>query len=218
MFQKSLIVLAATLACTAALAQGQAPAPAAPAPAAAPATPSSPAKKEAVAKILKLQQAGIEAMARDLVKQPATELLVQAGQYLQTQVPAEKREEIAKGMQADGDKYMSELYPVVRGRALQLAPTTIGALLEEKFTEDELKQVVAIMESPVYAKFQALGGDMQRALVAKLVPEVRPQIGPKLRALDESLAKRLGVNPAMGAPGAGAPRAAASGAKPAPKK
>lgn len=214
MFQKSLIVLAATLACTAALAQGQAPAPA---PAAA-AAPSSPAKKEAVAKILKLQQPGIEAMARDLVKQPANELLVQAGQYLQTQVPPEKREEIAKGMQADGDKYMNELYPIVRGRALQLAPATVGALLEEKFTEDELKQIVAMMESPVYAKFQALGNDMQRALVAKLVPEVRPQIGPKLRALDESLAKRLGVNPAMGAPGAAAPKAAASGAKPAPKK
>jgi uncharacterized protein len=211
MFQKSLIVLAVALACSVAGAQQT---PAAPS---APAAASSPAKKELVSRIIKLQQGGIEAMAMDLVKQPAAELLTQAGEYLQTQVPADKREAIAKGMQADGDKYMNEVYPVVRGRALQLAPATVGALLEEKFTEDELKQVVAIMESPVYAKFQSLGGDMQRALLSKLVPEVRPQIGPKLRALDESLAKRLGVNPAMGAPGAGA-RPAASGARAPAKK
>jgi hypothetical protein len=90
----------------------------------------------------------------------------------------------------------------------------VGVLLEEKFSEDELKQVVAMMEAPVYAKFQSLGGEMQRALVAKLVPEVKPMIGPKLRALDETIAKRLGVQPAAAGPG-GAP---AASAKPPAKK
>jgi hypothetical protein len=45
----------------------------------------------------------------------------------------------------------------------------------------------------VYVKFQTLGGDMQRVLVAKLVPDLKPQMEPKLRALDEAFAKRLGV-------------------------
>jgi hypothetical protein len=39
------------------------------------------------------------------------------------------------------------------------------------FTEDELKQIIAILESPVNRKFQAHGPDMQRALGEKLVAE-----------------------------------------------
>lgn len=207
MLKKSFVLL--TLAATCALAQAQ----------------STPAKKELSAKILKLQQAGIEAMARDLVKQPANELIAGALDYVQQQVPQDKREAIGKGLQADADKYMNDTYPVVRDKAIKLAPATVGAMLEEKFTEDELKQVVTMMESPVYQKFQTMGGDMQRVLLAKLVPDVRADVGSHLRVLDESIAKRLGVQPATGsggAPGAGgAPAAAAPAApaaKPAPKK
>ena len=81
----------------------------------------------------------------------------------------------------------------MQDRAVKLAPTTIGALLEEKFTEDELKQVVSIMESPVYAKFQRMGDDMQKVLVDKVVADTRGTIEPKVRALEQTVAKRLGV-------------------------
>ena len=192
-FQKSLILFSLAAACTVAQAQ------------------STPAKKELVARILKIQQPGIEAMARDLARQPASELMAGAVEYLQTQVPADRREALAKGLQQDADKYMNDAFPMVKERALRLAPTTVGSLLEEKFTEEELKQVVAMMESPVYLKFQALGGEMQRVLVARLVPELKPQVEPKLRALDEAFAKRLGVSAARapGAAAASAPKAAA---------
>jgi hypothetical protein len=190
MLKKPLLLLALAACCVTAQAQ------------------STPAKKDLVGRILKLQQPAIEAMARELTKQPANELMAGAAEFLQTQVPADKREAMAKGVQQDADKYMNETYPLVRDRAVRLAPTTVGSLLEEKFSEDELKQVLAMMESPVYTKFQGLGGDMQRALVAKLVPEAKPQVEPKLRALDQAIAKRLGVQP-IGAAAAGA----ASGTK-----
>lgn len=195
MLKKTLIVAALAVACVGAQAQ------------------STPAKKELVARILKIQQPGIESMARELAKQPASELMANAVDYLQTQVAADKRDALAKGLQADADKYMNETYPIVRDRALRLAPTTVGTLLEEKFNEDELKQVVAMMESPVYVKFQTLGNEMQRVLVAKLVPDLKPQVEPKLRALDEAFAKRLGVPAA-----AAAPAGAASAKSPVPKK
>ena len=69
-------------------------------------------------------------------------------------VPPDKREAVAKEIQADAKKYADKTVPLVQARAVKLAPTTIGALLEEKFSEDELKQVVAIIESPAYVKFQ----------------------------------------------------------------
>lgn len=199
MLKKPLLLIALAAACTLASAQ------------------SSPAKKELVARILKIQQPGIEAMARDLTKQPANELMASAVEFVQTQVAADKREALGKQLQQDAEKYMNDTYPIVRDRALKLAPTTVGTLLEEKFSEEELKQVVAMMESPVYVKFQSLGGDMQRVLVAKLVPDLKPQVEPKLRALDESIAKRLGVSPIMNNGGAASAPAAAAPAAPAGK-
>jgi uncharacterized protein len=178
-----------------------------------PAAPSSPAKKELVARILKLQQPGIEVMARNLVEQPAVELMGNAANALPARVPKEKQEAVAKEIQADARKYVDEAAPIVRDRAIKLAPGTIGAILEEKFNEDELKQIVAIIESPVYGKYQSLGDDMQRALIEKVIADTRTIIEPKVRTLEQTVAKRLGVTSTPGA-GNATPRAPA---KPASK-
>jgi uncharacterized protein len=188
------IVLAMALA-TAGLAQAQAPA----------AAPASAAKKELVARVLQLQQPGVEAMARQMAEQPAMQVMQQAGAALQ-RIPAERREAVARDIEADVRKYVEEARPIVVERAVKLAPTTIGPLLEERFTEDELRQIIALLESPVNRKFQQLGPEMQKAIGEKLVAETRGDVEVKLRALDQSLVKRLGITP---------PQGAASGAKPA---
>ena len=168
---------------------------------------STPAKKELAGRILKLQQPSIEAMARALVEQPALELLNNAAGALPNRVAKDKQEAVAKEIQGDVEKYLAETVPLVQARAVKLGPTSIGTLLEEKLTEDELKQVVAILESAAFAKFQRLGDDMQKVLVDKVVADTRPTVEPKVRSLEQTVAKRLGVT---SAPSAGAaPRAPA---------
>jgi hypothetical protein len=137
-------------------------------------------------------------------------MLQEAGRVLQTQIPADKREAVGKSIEADAKKYVDETYPAVRDRALKLAPTTLGATLEEKFTEEELKQLIAWFESPVNKKFQQVSGEMQGNFMQKLVAEARPLLEPKLQALEQKVRASLGV-PAAGAPaeGAAAPKAAA---------
>jgi len=156
---------------------------------------STPAKKELVARILKLQQPGIEQMARALAEEPAEELMARAAAALPQRVAADKQEAVAKEIQADLKKYADEAVPIVRSAAVKIAPTTVGALLEEKFTEAELRQIAQIIESPVYAKFQQLGPEMQKVLADKLVSETKAQITPKVRNLEQTIAKRLGVPP-----------------------
>jgi len=172
-----------------------------PAPAASSAA-SSPAEKELVTRLLKLQQPGIEALARDLAEQPAGQMLNQAGMALQARVAPEKRDAVAKEIGADVKKYADETVPLLRDRAIKFAPSTVGKLLEEKFTEDELKQIVAMLESPVYARYTQLSDDMQDALLNKLVAETRPTIEPKIKALEASIGRRLGAAAAP-TPGAG---------------
>ncbi len=193
MYRKSLLILAiAASACASVQAQ------------------STPAKKEAIARILKVQQGGIENMARALVQDSVLPLMDAAGGALQQRVAADKREALAKEMQADARKYVDDTTGMVRQRALQLAPGVVTPMLESKFSEEELKQLATLLESPVLAKFNALGGEMQRALLEKVVADTRPQVEPRLRALEENFAKKLGV-PASPAGGSGQ-------AAPAPKK
>ena len=156
-------------------------------------TSSSPSKKELVAKILKLQQQGIEAVARQLVEQPAAQLMQRAGIAIQRNVAADKREAVGKEIQNDARQYVDETLPLVRERAVKLAPSTVGAVLEEKMTDDELKQVIAILESPANRKFQSLAQDMYRSLAEKLVADARPQVEPKVRALEQAMSRRLGL-------------------------
>lgn len=161
---------------------------------------STPAKKELVAKVLLLQQPAIELVARAMAEQPAQVLMQRAGPLLQQRIPPDKRQAVARDIQADLKKYVDEAVPVVRDRAVALAPSTIGVLLDERFTEDELKQLIAIIESPVNRKFQSLGPEMQKDLTEKLVAETKPIIEAKVRALDRAVAGRLGIQP----PAAGA--------------
>ncbi len=152
-------------------------------------------KKDLVAKVLQLQQPGLEQMARSMAQQPAAMMMQQAAPVLQ-RLPAERREAVARDIEADVRKYTEEAVPLVTERALKLAPSTIGALLEERFSEDELKQIIAMLESPVNRKFQSMGAEMQRSIGEKLVTETKPQIEPKLRALEQSVSKRLNITPA----------------------
>jgi hypothetical protein len=182
---------------------------------AAPAT--SPAKKELVQKLLALQQPGLEMAARTLVERPAGQLIQEAGRYLQAQVPAERREALGKAVDAEVRKYVDESFPLVREKALKLAPTTLGAGIEEKFTEEELKQLVAWFDSSLNKKFQQVTPELQNSFMQKLVAESRPLIEPKLLALQQQVRETLtgAAPPAGSAPRAGSAPAAAAPRAPA---
>ncbi len=161
---------------------------------------SAPAgKKELVARIVQLQQPGVENLARVLVEQPAMQLMQAAGQALQ-RLPAERREAVGKDIEADIRKYVEEATPVVRERALKLSPTVLGPSLDERFTEEELRQIVSVLESPVLKRYQQSLGELQTSLRDKTVAESRGVIEPKLKALQEATTKRLGLQPPPAAP------------------
>lgn len=150
-------------------------------------------KSELVNKVLALQQGAIEQTAQALVERPALQMMQQAGLALQNSVAPEKREAVAKEIQADLKKYAEDVGPMVRQRAVKLAPSTVGVLLEQRFTEDELKQLIAIIESPVNRKFLLMGGEMQKALTDKLVAETQATVDPKVKTLEQTIVRHLGL-------------------------
>jgi hypothetical protein len=131
-------------------------------------------KKELVQKVLALQQPMIESISRNIAERPAFQLMQVSGQFIQTQVPADKREAMGKQVETEIRKFVDDAVPVLRERALKLAPSTLGATMEEKFTDDELKQMIAWLESPANKKLQQVGPEMQSAFAQKLTAEAAP--------------------------------------------
>lgn len=155
-------------------------------------------KKELVQRILQIQQVEIEAVARTVVERPAAQMMQEASVALR-QVAPDKREALGKALEAEAKKYIDESYPLVRERAVRIAPATIGAVLEEKLSDDELKQLLAWLESPANKKYQQLGPDMRNSFIQKLLADARPVVDPKLQALEARARVILGMPAAAGA-------------------
>jgi hypothetical protein len=181
--------------------------------AASAAAPSSPAKKELVQRVVRLQQPGIDGLARQLVEQPAAQMAQQAQMALQQRIAPDKREAVGRELQGDIKKYVDETTPVVRERVSKVVPPVLATMFDEKFTEDELKTLAVWLESPVSHKFQQALGEVQRTVLEKVAPEVSPLIEPKAKALQQSMISRLGLQQ-PGQAGSAPATAAAS----APKK
>ena len=147
-------------------------------------------KKELVQKVIALQTPAVESLGRTVAQQTSGQVLQAVGQGLQ-RLPADKREPIAKAVRDEVQKFYNEVEPVLRQQAVKLAPSALGPKLEEKLTEDELKQVIAWLESSASKKFAEIGPEMQKSLGDMLVADTRPVIEPKLKALEQTLIKQL---------------------------
>lgn len=191
------IAAAATLAAgltTVPAAFAQAPAAAASAPAA---LPSSPAKKALAAKIAELQKPAIDGLARGIALDTVQRVGTAAGQAM-AQVPADKREALGKEVQADLKAFHTDAEAKLRESAAKTAPAALATLMDERFTEAELKTILAWLQSPVSKKYQQLGGEMQATLTRKLVEDTRSVVDTRFRTLEQSLQKRFA--PYMPAP------------------
>ena len=173
-------------------------------------------KKELVARLLQLQQPSIEALARNIVERPAVQMMQSAGAAMQAQVPPSKRDAVAKSVDADIRKFVDEASPLLAERAVKLAPSVYGAQMEERFSEDELKQLIAWLESPVNKKFQQQLPELQNGFAQKLLGEAGPLLEPRLKTLQGKLQATLNAA-APPAAAASAPKGAPSPAKAASK-
>lgn len=134
-------------------------------------------------------------------------------------VPEDKREATAKQIDAEIRKYLDTAMPVLRNTTIKLSQSVIGPMFEERFTEDELKQLVTMLDSPVLKKYQGLLPEMSNALVEKVVQEARPQVDPKLQAAQQNIRKILDTATGGKLSGGGQPaQQPASATKPAPAK
>lgn len=152
---------------------------------------TSPAKKELVNRVLELQRPAIEAQVRAMAERPAVLIMQSVNAAVQQRVPLEKREPLIKEIQAEVRKFVEESGPLLRSHALRLLPQTSGAVLEAKFSEAELKQLLAALEAPAFRKYQQASEEMLRPLSERLATEARGDMEPRLKALEQNIRNRM---------------------------
>ncbi|SEL42455.1 hypothetical protein SAMN05216359_1097 [Roseateles sp. YR242] len=169
---------------------------------------TSPAKRELINKVLKLQQPAIEQLTVGVLSRPVNDLAQKLMPAIR-RLPEDKRESTAKSIDASLRKFMEDNSPALIEKGKQIQASTIGTTLDERFTEEELKQLVAWLESPVSKKFAEAAPELQAAYTKKLIDDNGKVLDDKFNALQANIAKQLGLDTP--------PAGAASGAKPAAK-
>lgn len=167
-----------------------------PATAAAPASAAiTPAKQELIDRILKSWH--LEVIGQTMVRESVGDAVNQARAMLQGRVVPEKRDAAMKDIADEARKFLDDALPIVNNSTQKIVPATVAPMLAERFTEDELRQILAMLESPLKKKFEAMLPDVQKALGARIAADARPQLDPKLQDLQQKIGMRLrtAVNP-----------------------
>jgi hypothetical protein len=149
----------------------------------------SPEKQALVQRVL--AKMPMENVGLAMLQTPAAEAVRQARAVLQGRATPEKQEAALKDITAEANKFLEEEAPLVRASTRQVVDTTIAPMLAQRFTADELKQLAAILESPVKAKFEAMAPEIQKTLGESVARANQAQINPKLTELQNKIGLRL---------------------------
>lgn len=157
--------------------------------AAAQAAPPAPSKQALVERVLAkmpLEQVGLQMLQR-----PVADALRQARVVLEGRVAADKQQAALKDIGTDAAQFYESEAPAIKASTAEAVRTTIAPLLAERFTEDELKQLAAMLESPVRAKFETLAPEINKALGESVAKANGARINPKLNELQNKIGLRL---------------------------
>ena len=128
------------------------------------------------------------------LQRPAIEAMQKSMIAMQTQhVPKERMDKAMKDIAADVQHYVEISTPVVTASAKKLTNQTVGPLLAQNFSADELRQLAAMFESPVKAKFDKLIPQLEVAVGDKVTADVGPAINKNIQALTESVGTKLRI-------------------------
>lgn len=180
--------LAATLLVCAG-AQAQAPAPAA---ASAPAAPIDAEKQKQIDRILAVIHP--ENGVLQAVQEKGVSAMQQSSIALQTNhVPQDRKDKALKEIQVDVQKYIDTTMPIAIASAKKYAGPLSAPILAANFSTDELRQLAAMLESPLRDRLEKVMPQMQNAVGQKVSVDIGPQVNKNLQVMTEAVGTKLQV-------------------------
>ncbi|HET8869899.1 MAG TPA: DUF2059 domain-containing protein [Aquabacterium sp.] len=153
------------------------------------AQPISEEKQKLIQKILTLWHP--EDIPVMMVQRRATDAMQQSRIALQGKVTAEKRDATMRDIATDVQKYVDEVTPIAKDSAKRQISPVIVPMLAQNFSEEELKQIIALLESPVKKKFEQFIPQAEKALGTKVAEDTHVTVDAKGQAMAQAVGLKL---------------------------
>jgi hypothetical protein len=148
-----------------------------------------PAKQALVQRVL--DKMGLESVGLQMLQAPVADMLRQSRVVVQSRVPADKQDATMKDITVEATKFVEQESPGLRTSTRAIVQSSVAPLLAQKFSEDELKQLAGILESPVLAKFESVVPEMKKTVGENVAKANAAQIQPKMTDLQNRVGLRL---------------------------
>ncbi|MGB3069771.1 MAG: DUF2059 domain-containing protein [Ottowia sp.] len=152
------------------------------------------AKRALAQKISQIQQkADSGAMAEQLTASAVQPLIASWSERLDETVPPARQKEVRDKLDVELKKFAETSRKSIEGQIAKSADAALVPMLMEKLSEDEMKTIIAYLESPAAAKFLALGPDATTAWAKKVVEATRPTVESAAKTFDAAATKIVGA-------------------------
>ncbi|MFT4195169.1 DUF2059 domain-containing protein [Ottowia sp.] len=165
------------------------------------------AKRTLALKLAQMQQkADGPALAEQLTASAVQPLLVNWSQRLDESVPPARQKEVRDKLDVELKKFAESTEKIVEGQVAKAAEAALVPIFMEKLTEDDMKTIIAYMESPVSAKFQALGPEASNAWAKRVVDATKSQVESGAKSFDAAANRIVGSAGGASSSGNAAPK------------
>jgi uncharacterized protein len=159
-------------------------------------------KTEWATKVVALQQGPeLDRLVQQLSGGATQELIASWGPKLEASVPKAKQQKASEDLNVELKKYSEDANKLIAKQVSKVSTDTLVPAYMEKFTLEELKQLVAFFESPAIKKYQTTAPELGNIFVQKLIEASRTDVMARAKQFDDAAVKIVGSSPAPAAPG-----------------
>ncbi|MDR2154748.1 MAG: DUF2059 domain-containing protein [Burkholderiaceae bacterium] len=124
------------------------------------------------------------AIAEQLTNSAVQPLLISWSQRLDETVPPARQKEVRDKLDVELKKFTEAVQKAIDNQVAKSAEAALAPIFMEKLTEDEMKTIIAFLESPVSAKFQALGPDATNSWAQRVVDATKSTVENSAKNFD----------------------------------
>ena len=149
-------------------------------------------KKELATRIVNLQKTqDMDALIAQLAG-TANRAVVETWLPRLDNMPAARQKAVADQLDVELKKFNDDVVRLIKTRNERISLDVLVPAYSERFTADELKQLVAFLESPVIRKYYAANPHMANLLAQKLVDATRADVQARTKEFDTRAARIVG--------------------------
>lgn len=129
-------------------------------------------------------------MANQLTAEAVQLPLSTWSQRLDESVPPARQKDVRDKLDVELKKFADNTHKAIDAQVSKAAEAALVPVFMDKLSEDEMKTIIAYMESPASAKLQALGADATDAWAKRIIEATRSQVEAGAKTF-ESAANRI---------------------------